>query len=38
MIWKRFATASLLNAKNIVFVEPVGADSKVAQLISESKK
>lgn len=28
----------ILNAKNIVFVEPVGGDSKVAQLIAESKK
>lgn len=28
----------ILNEKSIVFVEPVGADSKVAQLISESKK
>jgi hypothetical protein len=28
----------IINAKNIVFVEPVGAGSKVAQLIEESKK
>jgi len=28
----------IINGKQIVFVEPVGADSKVAQLISESKK
>ena len=28
----------LINDKAIVFVEPVGADSKVAQLIAESKK
>lgn len=28
----------ILNAKSIVFVEPVGSDSKVAQLIAESKK
>jgi hypothetical protein len=28
----------ILNEKSIVFVEPVGPDSKVAQLISESKK
>ena len=28
----------ILNEKAIVFVEPVGADSKVAQLIAESKK
>jgi len=28
----------LINDKSIVFVEPVGADSKVAQLIAESKK
>ena len=27
-----------INDKSIVFVEPVGADSKVAQLIAESKK
>jgi hypothetical protein len=27
-----------LNASSIVFVEPVGADSKVAQLISEASK
>jgi hypothetical protein len=27
-----------LNANSIVFVEPVGADSKVAQLISEANK
>jgi hypothetical protein len=28
----------ILNARSIVFVEPVGTDSRVAQLISESKK
>ena len=28
----------ILNAKSIVFVEPVGGDSKVAQLIADSKK
>jgi len=28
----------ILNEKAIVFVEPVGADSKVAQLIAESKR
>jgi len=28
----------IINERSIVFVEPVGADSKVAQLISESKK
>ena len=28
----------IINDKSIVFVEPVGADSKVAQLIAESKK
>lgn len=28
----------IINEKSIVFVEPVGADSKVAQLISEAKK
>jgi hypothetical protein len=28
----------ILNARSIVFVEPVGSDSKVAQLIAESKK
>ena len=28
----------LINDKSIMFVEPVGADSKVAQLIAESKK
>ncbi len=28
----------IINRVSIVFVEPVGADSKVAQLISESKK
>lgn len=28
----------ILNAKSIVFVEPVGNDSKVAQLIAEAKK
>ncbi len=28
----------IINRASIVFVEPVGADSKVAQLISESKK
>ena len=27
-----------LNANSILFVEPVGADSKVAQLISEASK
>jgi len=27
-----------LNANSIVFVEPVGADSKVAQLVSEASK
>lgn len=27
----------IINAKSIVFVEPVGSDSRVAQLISESK-
>ena len=28
----------MINEKAIVFVEPVGADSKVSQLIAESKK
>jgi hypothetical protein len=28
----------IISEKSIVFVEPVGSDSKVAQLISESKK
>ena len=28
----------IINAKSIVFVEPVGGDSRVAQLIAESKK
>jgi hypothetical protein len=28
----------IINAKSIVFVEPVGKDSKVAQLIEDSKK
>ena len=28
----------IISDKSIVFVEPVGADSKVAQLIAESKK
>jgi hypothetical protein len=28
----------IINDKSIVFVEPVGADSKVAQLIAETKK
>jgi hypothetical protein len=28
----------ILNDKSIVFVEPVGADSRVAQLIKEAKK
>jgi hypothetical protein len=28
----------IINEKSIIFVEPVGADSKVAQLIAESKK
>lgn len=28
----------IINDKSIVFVEPVGADSKVAQLISEAKR
>jgi hypothetical protein len=28
----------IINDKSIVFVEPVGADSKVSQLIAESKK
>lgn len=28
----------IINEKSIVFVEPVGADSKVAQLIAESRK
>jgi hypothetical protein len=28
----------LINDKSIVFVEPVGADSKVAQLIAEAKR
>ncbi len=28
----------ILNEKSIVFVEPVGADSKVAELIAESRK
>jgi len=28
----------IINEKSIVFVEPVGPDSKVAQLISESKR
>jgi hypothetical protein len=28
----------IINQKSIVFVEPVGADSKVAQLIAESNK
>ena len=28
----------IINDKSIIFVEPVGADSKVAQLIAESKK
>jgi hypothetical protein len=28
----------IINAKSIIFVEPVGGDSKVAQLIAESKK
>ena len=28
----------IINDKSIVFVEPVGAESKVAQLIAESKK
>lgn len=28
----------IINEKSIVFVEPVGADSKVAQLISEAKR
>jgi len=28
----------ILNAQNIVFIEPVGRDSKVAQLIADSKK
>jgi len=28
----------IINERSIVFVEPVGADSKVAQLIAESKK
>ncbi len=28
----------IINEKAIVFVEPVGADSRVAQLIAESKK
>jgi len=28
----------IVNSKNIVFVEPVGSESKVAQLIAESKK
>ncbi len=28
----------ILNSKAIVFIEPVGADSKVAQLIADSKK
>ena len=27
-----------LNANQIIFVEPVGADSKVAQLINEANK
>lgn len=28
----------IINERSIIFVEPVGADSKVAQLIAESKK
>lgn len=28
----------ILNERSIVFIEPVGADSKVAQLIADSKK
>ena len=28
----------ILNEKSVVFVEPVGVDSKVAQLIADSKK
>ena len=28
----------IINEKSIVFIEPVGPDSKVAQLIAESKK
>ncbi len=28
----------IINERSIVFVEPVGADSRVAQLIAESKK
>ncbi len=28
----------ILNEKAILFVEPVGADSKVAQLIAQSKR
>ncbi|HTA47593.1 MAG TPA: hypothetical protein VK789_34370 [Bryobacteraceae bacterium] len=28
----------IINERSIVFVEPVGADSKVAQLISEAKR
>ena len=28
----------ILNERSIVFIEPVGLDSKVAQLIAESKK
>ena len=28
----------IINEKSIVFVEPVGADSKVAQLISEARR
>jgi hypothetical protein len=28
----------ILNEKSIVFIEPVGTDSRVAQLIAESKK
>jgi hypothetical protein len=28
----------IINEQSIIFIEPVGADSKVAQLIAESKK